>query len=329
MKEKLLIALTQSLKGYLTESNATRLIQKTLRTLEQQLHASYLYIALQNKKTSYLDITNAHGVSRSALQDFHKRIGSNTIGRIFFKDSFNIITRSNNSDDYEEMRIEKDYAMCLAAHIGWEGRTYGFIACYFDQEIEVDIATRNFFLAMAGACSAALEKEELLRMISELRQFDVETGIYSHQYFIRRLEKEIHDTQFEPHDLALVILDMDNFKSIINLYGEEAAHEVYKSSAEVLKKHIRGCDVLGAHGIDEFILYMPDTDAKRAGQIIGDFNTTLANIKFTDNNIATSFSCGITQLRENEGSIEELIHRAQVALYNARKTAHQTISIEL
>lgn len=329
MKEKLLIALTQSLKGYLTESNATRLIQKTLRTLEQQLRASYLYIALQNKKTSYLDITHAHGVSRNALHDFHKRIGSNTIGRIFFKDSFNIITRSSNLDDYEEMRIEQDYAMCLAAHIGWEGRTYGFLACYFDQEIEVDIATRNFFLAMAGACSAALEKEELLHMISELRQFDVETGIYSHQYFIRRLEKEIHDTQFEPHDLALVILDMDNFKSIINLYGEEAAHDVYKSAAEVLKKHIRGCDMLGAHGIDEFILYMPDTDARKAEQIIGDFNTALAKIKFTDNSITTSFSCGITQLRESEESIEELIHRAQVALYNARKTADQTISIEL
>ncbi|PKL43557.1 MAG: hypothetical protein CVV42_20040 [Candidatus Riflebacteria bacterium HGW-Riflebacteria-2] len=329
MKEKLLIALTQSLKGYLTESNATRLVQKILRTLEQQLHANYLYIAQQNKKTSYLDITHAQGVSRNALQDFHKRIGSNTIGRIFFKDSFNIITKASNLDDYEEMRIDKDYTMCLAAHIGWEGRTYGFIACYFDQEIEIDIATRNFFMAMAGACSAAFEKEELLRIISELRQFDVETGIYSHQYFIRRLEKEIRDTQFETHTLALVILDMDNFKAIINLYGEEAAKDVYKTSAEVLKKHIRGCDVLGAHGIDEFILYMPDTDAKKAEQVMSEFNATLTKLTFTDNNITTTFSCGITQLRENEGTIEDLIHRAQVALYNARKTADQTISIEL
>jgi diguanylate cyclase (GGDEF)-like protein len=329
MKEKLLIALSQSLKGYLTESNATRLIQKILRTLEQQLRASCLYIAQQNKKTSYLDITHSHNISRNTLNDFHKRIGSNTIGRIFFKDSFYIITKAGNADDYEEMRIDRDYAMCLAAHIGWEGRTYGFIACYFENEIEVDIATRNFFLAMAGSCSAALEKEELLNMISELRQFDIETGIYSHQYFIRRLEKEIHDTQFEPHTLALMILDMDNFKSIINLYGEEAAHDVYKSSAEVLKKHIRGCDVLGAHGIDEFILFMPDTDASRAEQIIAGFNADLASLKFTDNNIATSFSCGITQLRDNEDDLEELIRRAQVALYNARKTADRTISIEL
>lgn len=329
MKEKLLIALSQALKGYLTEPNATRLIQKTLRTLEQQLHARYLYIALQNSKTSYLDITHAHGVSRTALNDFHKKIGSNTIGRIFFKDSFNIITKNSSPDDYEEMKIENDYAMCIAAHIGWEGRTYGFLACYFDREFEFDLSTRNFFLSMAGACSAALEKEELLRIISELRQFDVDTGLYSNQFFMNRLEREIHDTQFEPHALALAILDMDNFKSIINLYGEEAAREVLKSSAETLKKHIRGCDVLAAHGIDEFILFMPDTDAIKAAAIINDFNTSLDKKAFTDNGIKTSFSCGITQLRENEEDLEELIQRAQLALYNARKSANHTISVEL
>ncbi|EKD82623.1 MAG: response regulator [uncultured bacterium] len=329
MQEKLMIALSQALKGYLTEPNATRLIQKTLRTLEQQFHASYLYIAQQNKKTSYLDITHAHKVSRTSLNDFHKKIGSNTIGRIFFKDSFNVITRNSSPDDYEEMKIDSDYAMCVAVHIGWEGRTYGFLACYFDEEFEFDLATRNFFLSMAGACSAALEKEELLKIISELRQFDIETGLYSNQYFIGSLEKEIHATQYEPKNLALMILDMDNFKSVINLYGEETAREVLKASAEVLKKHIRGCDVLGAHGIDEFILFMPETDASSAEKIISGFNADLEKRTFTDNNVKTSFSCGITQLRENEEDLEELIQRAQLALYNARKFANQTIRIEL
>ena len=328
MKEKLLIALCHTLKGYLTEPNATRLIQKTLSTLEQQLHASYVYVALQNKKTSYLDITHNQGVSRTALHEFHKKIGSNTIGRIFFKDSFTVIKKSENLDDYLEMRIENDYAMCFAAHIGWEGRTFGFLACYFDHEFEIDVATRNFYLSMAGAISAALEKEELLKLISELRQFDVETGIYSHQYFISRLEKEINDTLFKEHTLALAILDMDNFKSIINLYGEEAAREVLKESAEVLKGHIRGCDVLGTHGIDEFILFMPDTDAAKAEKIIQDFNANLDKRVFTDNNVKTSFSCGITQLRANEDDLEELIQRAQLALYNARKSVQNTVIIE-
>lgn len=329
MKERLIIALCHTLKGYLTEPNATRLIQKTFRTFESQLHASYSFIALQNKKTSYLDIAHAYGVPRNALQSFHKRIGSNTIGRIFFKDSFNIVQKGENNDDYDELKIENDYAQCVAVHIGWEGRTFGFLACYFEKPIEIDLGIKNFFLAMAGACSAALEKEELLRLISELRQFDVETGIYTHQFFISKLEKEIHETQFEQKTLALVILDMDNFKSIINLHGIEAAQEVLKLSAEALKSHIRGCDVLGSLGIDEFILFMPNTDSRQAERVIVAFNDHLKKSTFTSHNITASFSCGITELRDKEDELDALIQRAQLALYTARKTADRTISIEL
>lgn len=329
MTEKLIIALCHTLKGYLTEPNATRLIQKTFRTLESQLHASYSFIALQNKKTSYLDIAHSHEIPRNALQAFHKRVGSNTIGRIFFKDSFNIVQKSDSNDDYEELKIDKDYAQCVAIHIGWEGRTFGFLACYFEKPIEIDVAVQNFFLAMAGACSAALEKEELLRLISELRQFDVETGIYTHQFFISKLEKEIHVTQFDEKTLALIILDMDNFKSIINLHGIEAAQEVLKLSAEELKNHIRGCDVLGSLGIDEFILFMPNTTAKQAEQIMMTFNERLRKSTFTNAKITASFSCGITELRHQEDELDALIQRAQLALYNSRKLGTQTVSIEL
>lgn len=329
MQEKLLIALCHTLRGYLTEPNATRLIQQTFRTLENQLHATYAFIALQNRKTSYLDIPHSFGVQRSNLQAFHKRIGSNTIGRIFFKDAFNVIQKSDESDDYIDMRIDKDYHTCLAIHIGWEGRTFGFMAIYFEHPIEIDLTLKNFFLAMAGACSAALEKEELLRLISELRQFDVDTGIYTHQFFISKLEKELHSLHSGHKDLALVILDLDNYKQIINLHGIDAVHEVLRQAAEELKRHIKGCDVLGSLGIDEFILYMPDTTAAEAERIIIKYNERLKKMTFTGSDLSAAFSCGITQLRENEDDLDALIHRAQMALYTARKTADRTISVEL
>ncbi|MDD3147783.1 MAG: GGDEF domain-containing protein [Candidatus Riflebacteria bacterium] len=329
MQEKLLIALCHTFKGYLTEPNATRLIQQAFRTLETHLHASYAFIALQDRKTSYLHIKHSFGIGRQALQSFHKRIGSNTIGRIFFKDSFFLVQKSDQSDDYAELKIEKDYHTCVAVHIGWEGRAFGFMAIYFDQAVEIDLSVKNFFLAMGGACSAALEKEELLRIISELRQFDVDTGIYTHQFFISKLEKEIHATQFEDKTLALMVLDMNNYKEIINLHGIEAAQETLRLAAEELKSHIKGRDVLGSLGIDEFILFMPATDADAAGKAIEAFEQRLKVMTFTDHDLKTSFSCGITQLRDGEDDLDALIHRAQMALYNARKATGNSICIEL
>lgn len=327
MKEKMLISLCHTLKGYLTEPNATRLIQKTFRTLEQQLHATCSYIALQNNRTSYLDIPHSHMVSRQALQKFHRKIGSNTIGRVFFKDNFTVIKPNEDQDDYLEMKIDKDYGMCIAMHIGWEGRTFGFLACYFEKEFEIELCIKNFMLAMAGAVSAALEKESLLKIISELKQFDVETGIYTHQFFISKLEKEISQSHVDEKPLSLIIMDMENFKSIVNLHGNETAHEVLKEVAEELKTHIRGCDVLGSLGIDEFVLFMPDTKVQQAEKIIRCFRAKLKNLEITEHRIYPSFSFGLTELHQDD-DLECFIHRAQVALYNARKSGEGTLSIE-
>lgn len=327
MKEKMLIALSHTLKGYLTEPNATRLIQKAFRTIEQQLHATCSYIALQNNLTSYLDIPHSHMVPRQALQQFHRKIGSNTIGRVFFKENFTVIKPGDDTDDYLEMKIDKDYSMCIAIHIAWEGRTFGFLACYFDQEFEIEHSIQNFLMAMAGAISAALEKESLLKMISELKQFDVETGIYTHQFFISKLEKEIYHTHFSGTSLSLIIMDMENFKSIINLHGNEVAHEVLKEVAEELKSHIRGCDVLGSLGVDEFVLFMPDTGLQQAAKIIRIFKAKLKNLEFSQHKVVASFSFGITELHE-EDDLESYLQRAQLALYNARKSGEGTLSIE-
>jgi diguanylate cyclase (GGDEF)-like protein len=327
MKEKMLIALSHTLKGYLTEPNATRLIQKAFRTIEQQLHATCSYIALQNSQTSYLDIPHSHNIPRQALANFHKKIGSNTIGRVFFKDSFTVITPQKNPDDYKEMKIDQDYAMCIAIHIGWEGRTFGFMASYFDEEFEIEHGTRNFLMAMAGAISAALEKENLLKIISELKQFDTETGIYTHQFFISKLEKAIYHAHCEDEDLSLVIMDMENFKQIVNLHGNETAHQILKESAEELKAHIRGCDVLGSLGVNEFVLFMPDTKVSHAGKIIRSFRAKLENMEMTEHKIAANFSFGLTGLHV-EDDLESFIHRAQLALYNARKSGEGALIVE-
>ncbi|MEW6712908.1 MAG: GGDEF domain-containing protein, partial [Candidatus Riflebacteria bacterium] len=186
---------------------------------------------------------------------------------------------------------------------------------------------RNFLLAMAGAVSAALEKQHLLTLISELKQFDVETGIYTHQFFISRLEKEIETCLETEKPLSLIIMDMENFKSIINLYGNEIAHQALKDSAEELKSHIRGCDVLGSLGVAEFVLFLPDTRVTQAEKIIKTFKHKLNNLELTQQRIKASFSFGLTELNSDD-DLESFIHRAQLALYNARKSGEGTISIE-
>ena len=108
MKEKLLMSLCNTLKGYLNEGNATRIIQRVLRAMKQMLHADYSVLVLQNPKTANLDIVHSYEVPRSALQKFHRRVGTNTIARIFFKEPLLIVTPEDSREDYEELKIDED-----------------------------------------------------------------------------------------------------------------------------------------------------------------------------------------------------------------------------
>lgn len=325
----MLIALSHTLKGFLIETSATKIIQKALTALDCHFHADYSYLALQDKDTAYIDIKYSHGLSRTTLQKFHKRVGSNTIGRLFFKDTFTVIKSSeHNLDDYNELKIDDDYKMCVAMPIGWGGRTIGYVSCYFDFEFEIDLSMRNFFLSMAGACSAALEKEELLKTISELRQFDAETGIYSHLFFLSKLEEEMFQSHMHKKPMSLVVMDMDNYKKVLNTYGGDSAHALLKATAEELKSHISGSDVLGSLGLDEFIMYMPNTQIGKAAEIIGNYCEKLKTLKFTEDNIDTSFSFGITELRADGDDIEKLMQRAQLALYDARKKGRGQLCLQ-
>jgi diguanylate cyclase (GGDEF)-like protein len=122
-------------------------------------------------------------------------------------------------------------------------------------------------------------------------------------------------------------MDMENFKQIVNLHGNETAHQILKESAEELKAHIRGCDVLGSLGVNEFVLFMPDTKVSHAGKIIRSFRAKLENMEMTEHKIAANFSFGLTGLHV-EDDLESFIHRAQLALYNARKSGEGALIVE-
>jgi len=152
-----------------------------------------------------------------------------------------------------------------------------------------------------------------------LRRFDPDTGIFCHQYFISKLEEEVGKSNRYEKPLCLTIMDVDNYKKTINCHGNEVAKQLLRDLAYVLKSCIRGVDLLGLIGLDEFIVAMPNTDIEGAKEVIERFITALENHSFTEKNIKSSFSFGITALHHHD-SLEDFISRAQIALYKARKS---------
>jgi diguanylate cyclase (GGDEF)-like protein len=326
MKDKMMVVLSHTLRGYLTESNAAPTVQRVFRSLQTSLGARCSFLALQNPSTAYLEIAHSYEVTRSAIQGFRRKIGQHAIGRIFFTDHLLVLTKDSAPEEYAEFLLEQEFEMVIAAHLGYGGHSIGFLASYFDHPVELDIATRNFFLALAGACSAALEKEELLNTVNSLRRHDPETGVFCHQFFTSRLDEEICKSLRYGEPLTLITMDVDNFKSIINQYGIETAIDLLRDIGKDLHAMIRGCDAVGRIGVDELMVCMPNTPLDQADIVMRRFKDQVENKVFTSREVKTSLTFGMTVLHSDD-SLDSLLTRVQVALYNGRKLGKASLHV--
>jgi diguanylate cyclase (GGDEF)-like protein len=265
-------------------------------------------------------------VFRDASRNFRRSVGKNVIGRVFYTEPLGIVTKESPAEDYREMFLENEYAAVAVVRIGYGGRSLGFLAVYFHNPPEFDNHVKNFLLALAGAMSAALEKEEMVRLLGQLRRYDLESGLYCHTFFMTKLGEELEKARRHHHPLALAIIDVDNYKELVNLHGAPTAQQMFKELAEDLKGHLRGIDTVGLFGVDQFILSLPDTPLDQAEGVIRRFKEMIEAKTFTGKNVQTSFSCGMTSLK-HEDSLDSLLWRAQMALHHARKQFKGAIQV--
>lgn len=119
--------------------------------------------------------------------------------------------------------------------------------------------------------SAEIEKEklnkELIKSNKRLKQLslrDIQTGLYNHRYLEEIIEVEFHRARRYVHPMSVIMLDIDYFKSINDVYGHQFGDLVLKQIANQLKRMVRRYDIVIRFGGEEFIIISPGVDRSRA-----------------------------------------------------------------
>lgn len=106
------------------------------------------------------------------------------------------------------------------------------------------------------------------------------TGLFSHRYFQIRLAQEVERALRYKHPLNLILLDVDFFGQYINDNGAQNGNIVLKTIAEILRKNIRGSDVLVRYAGDAFSIILPNTVLSAALSLSNRFNAVIRNYPF-------------------------------------------------
>jgi diguanylate cyclase (GGDEF)-like protein len=164
--------------------------------------------------------------------------------------------------------------------------------------------------------------------LQRLAHTDFVTGVSNNRSFFETGEAEFLRARRLRHPLGILMLDIDNFKTINDIYGHAAGDKVLAAMASVCRKNLRGVDTFGRLGGDEFAALLPEIE--HAGCINAAERLRLA-LETTDIGISDSATLRITAcigaslLLPQDDHFKAALHRADAALYEAKRSGRNRV----
>lgn len=172
------------------------------------------------------------------------------------------------------------------------------------------------------------EQRLLYQKLERLAYTDGLTGILNRKTFIERSENIIKKMHVEENSSSLIIFDIDHFKAINDNYGHRMGDEAICHVVSVCKTFLQPNDLFGRYGGEEFVLCLPSTTLKEAGEYAEAIRRSIENtpLEREGEKISITASFGVTQAHKDT-VIEELLSYADKALYKSKHSGRNTVHL--
>jgi two-component system, cell cycle response regulator len=162
----------------------------------------------------------------------------------------------------------------------------------------------------------------------EMAVTDGLTGLHNRRYLETHLDIMFERAFSRGRPLSYLIADLDNFKSINDAFGHDCGDHVLREFANLLRRQVRGADLVSRYGGEEFVVAMPDTDAELAAKVAERVRAAVAENLFNLSNgrkVPVTVSVGIATLQGRADTIAALAKRADAALYEAKAAGRNCV----
>jgi diguanylate cyclase (GGDEF)-like protein len=213
----------------------------------------------------------------------------------------------------------------LAVPLTFERELFGHLAI-FTRSSETVFADAELgeVEELAQRAGPAIENARRFEEVRQLADFDALTGLHNRRYFHATLVREVSRAHRYGRELALIILDLDDFKAINDRIGHLAGDAVLAAAAERTREVVRSTDIACRVGGDEFALILPESTAADAEGLSSRIQTAFASRPVAQvGNL--EFSAGIAELRSEDDAVA-LFQRADDALYQAKRNGKRQIT---
>jgi diguanylate cyclase (GGDEF)-like protein len=189
-----------------------------------------------------------------------------------------------------------------------------------------------------GIRVAALQ-ERLAEQVEELQAAQAElarlaatdplTGLSCRRKWFEMATTELHRSRRYAQPFSVLMCDLDYFKRINDTHGHSAGDDVLKQFARVLRTECRDTDLVGRLGGEEFAILLPQCRIDAAIDVGGRINESCRRIVVDAPAGPVSFTCsiGVTEVTPRDASLEDVLERADAAMYQAKRNGRDGVEI--
>jgi diguanylate cyclase (GGDEF)-like protein/PAS domain S-box-containing protein len=174
------------------------------------------------------------------------------------------------------------------------------------------------------------ERKQLERELKRRAQTDVLTGLNNRRHFYELAEQELARARRYGKPLAMLMLDVDHFKQVNDIYGHHAGDAALRKLSEVCIATLREIDIIGRYGGEEFVVLLPETDSLRALEAAERLRHALAeaDVPLAGGDLLRfTVSIGVTNLAATDADLDSVLKRVDKGLYEAKNSGRNRVCV--
>jgi diguanylate cyclase (GGDEF)-like protein len=306
-----------------TDRRAQDLLDSIFRVATELVRGERASLLLRDDATSEFVIARATGLADDVMRAVRVRSGEGIAGHV-------VASRQS--------LLVRDIGDAPATLRGGQYRSASFVSVpvFVDNEPrgvlsvadrsdglpfeEGDLQTLEILAGHIGACLVQQEQGEALQRLAET---DPLTWLFNRRHFDKRLEAETNRALRAEHLLALLMVDVDKFKSINDRFGHRVGDQVLKGVASAIKQAVRLYDVPTRYGGDEFAVILPEADtevaARVARRVLEKAEALDVPGEMRDAGMRIGLSIGVATFPRPLADSNALVEAADAAMYRAKQ----------
>ncbi len=179
--------------------------------------------------------------------------------------------------------------------------------------------------SVADICATAIQNAHYVERVKQLAYLDGLTGIFNRRYFEMRIAEEMERARRFGTGMAVIIVDIDQFKSLNDEFGHLLGDEVLRQVSSLFHQQLRKIDVVCRYGGEEFAILLSQTDPQHALGVAEKLRKLVGEWQFPGVPRPVTISGGVASFPDHGSTRDQLVKAADAGLYAAKQTGRNRV----